>query len=680
MAMADLKTNLEGRLRNTTLPKSHALMPLFEAVVNSIHAIEESENDIQNGIIQIQILRSSQQCMKGEDDTDLIERDITGFVVSDNGVGFNSKNFESFQTLDSLHKQDKGGHGIGRLLWLKAFRTIRICSMFKIENRSSERNFQFDLNGISEISKDSAPERRQTIGTCVELLDFEKKYLGSRDIGKKSSTIAQRLLEHCIWYFIQERVPTIEIIDVDEGSKISVNELFEEYKRDVSDPVSFTIKGSVFQITHMKVPKKLPDSHYIAYFASERMVVKRPPEVLGKSESLDDGNGEFFYVGVVTSKFLNDSVRPERIGFDIAEESEPLWAESEISFDNITSAANEEVKKYLQEPLSRRSEITEKMVNAFIDKKAPRYRPILSRMEVEDLQLPPNPSDGNIEIALHRKFAELEEETLREGQDLFSPKCLEDPEIYRKKIERYLQNVSDLKKSDLAGYVSHRRVIIDLLQKSIERRNDGSYHFESTLHQLIMPMRKDSSEVGHLDGNLWLIDEKMAFHHYFASDKTLKSIPVTGAEDTKEPDMFSLNICDNPILFNDSGRLPLASICLVELKRPMSTGSDAGNALGQIFKYLDKIRTGGIQTKDGRPIPDSKSVPAFCYIICDLTESVRNSCRDNSLRPTSDNMGFFGYHSGHESYVEVISYDMLVNNVIQRNQAFFDALGLPSSR
>lgn len=36
-----LQTNLQGRLRNTSLPKSHGRMPAFEAVVNSFHSIEE---------------------------------------------------------------------------------------------------------------------------------------------------------------------------------------------------------------------------------------------------------------------------------------------------------------------------------------------------------------------------------------------------------------------------------------------------------------------------------------------------------------------------------------------------------------------------------------------------------------------------------------------------------------
>ena len=36
-----MDSNLRGRLRNTSLPKSNALLPLYEAVVNSIHAIDE---------------------------------------------------------------------------------------------------------------------------------------------------------------------------------------------------------------------------------------------------------------------------------------------------------------------------------------------------------------------------------------------------------------------------------------------------------------------------------------------------------------------------------------------------------------------------------------------------------------------------------------------------------------
>ena len=37
-----METNLQGRLRNTSLPYNQGLLPLFEAVINSIHSIEET--------------------------------------------------------------------------------------------------------------------------------------------------------------------------------------------------------------------------------------------------------------------------------------------------------------------------------------------------------------------------------------------------------------------------------------------------------------------------------------------------------------------------------------------------------------------------------------------------------------------------------------------------------------
>lgn len=128
--MIDLKTSLSGRLRNTSLPKSSALFPLFEAIVNSIHAIDERiENDrsitLDDCRITIKIIRSA-QTSTGESR----KPEITGFQIIDNGIGFNEKNFTSFLTLDSEHKAAKGCKGIGRLLWLKAFSSVRVESFF----------------------------------------------------------------------------------------------------------------------------------------------------------------------------------------------------------------------------------------------------------------------------------------------------------------------------------------------------------------------------------------------------------------------------------------------------------------------------------------------------------------------------------------------------------------------
>jgi hypothetical protein len=46
---------------------------------------------------------------------------------------------------------------------------------------------------------------------------------------------------------------------------------------------------------------------------------------------------------------------------------------------------------------------------------------------------------------------------------------------------------------------------------------------------------------------------------------------------------------------------------------------------------------------------------------------------------TSDKMGYFFYSKTFTALVEVISYDRLVNAAKERNRAFFDKLGLPTT-
>ena len=62
-----------------------------------------------------------------------------------------------------------------------------------------------------------------------------------------------------------------------------------------------------------------------------------------------------------------------------------------------------------------------------------------------------------------------------------------------------------------------------------------------------------------------------------------------------------------------------------------------------------------------------------------MTPTMKERCRNASLLPTHDNLGFFGYNQNYKAYIEVISYDRLANLARERNRAFFDKLGLPSA-
>ena len=68
-------------------------------------------------------------------------------------------------------------------------------------------------------------------------------------------------------------------------------------------------------------------------------------------------------------------------------------------------------------------------------------------------------------------------------------------EEYAKRLKQYLEKATDLKQSDLANYVAHRRVVIDLLNFAITQEIDGKFVREDVIHGLIMPMQVTSSRL-----------------------------------------------------------------------------------------------------------------------------------------------------------------------------------------
>lgn len=674
-------TNLIGRVHNTNLSKSHSLLPLFDAVVNSIEAIEETAIPNEKGRILVQILRGGQNSFNFNSSENNNMSEIIGFKVTDNGVGFNDDNLQSFKTFDTDYKANKGCRGVGRLLWLKAFQTVNISSIFKDKTgKMYLREFSFDVkNGVSGETTKLLTDQQQL--TSVHLSGFYEIY---QKISKKSAdSIANSLFEHCLWYFMRPGgCPKISISDKDET--INLDDIYEKHMHETAKTEDVDIKGHTFTLTHVKLKNSLSKTNNIAYCAASRLVKEEC--INGKIHGLfgkisHDGN-EFVYNCYVNSDYLNDRVRAERTGFDIEDDIAGLFVDSEISFNEIRDVILAKSESYLSDYLEGIKNFTKDRLEKFISLKAPKYRPILARIPKESLNIDPNISDKDLDIVLHKQLSEIETQLLEEGHNILVPRDDESKSDYEKRVEDYLGKAEDIKKSDLANYVAHRRVILDLLEKAISKQADGKYVREDLIHKLIMPMGKDSNQIPLDNCNLWLIDERLALHDYLASDKAISSMPITGSTEAKEPDLVALNIYNNPILVSEGTKLPLASIVVVEIKRPMRDDAAQGedkDPIEQALGYLDCIRQGGVQTATGRQIPNSDEIPGFCYVLCDLTPTMIKRCKLNSLRITSDKLGYFGYNDNYKAYIEVISFDRLVNSAKERNKAFFDKLGLPTT-
>lgn len=679
-----MPTNLGGRLRNTSLPKTSALLPLFEAVVNSIHATEEAELNMEDAHIRIEVMRKPKQESLGlenhEKGSGSIE-DIIGFKITDNGVGFNDNNMRSFRTLDTDYKAQKGGRGIGRLLWLKAFEKVFVKSIYSGEDHKEHyRAFEFNSsNGVSD-EKDEDLVKSEDRTTEVYLDGFISKYRNSAH--KKVESIAAGVFEHCLWYFIRDGgAPNILVFD--EDNSVNLDDVFENHMHTSADKDTIDIKGHEFQLTHVKLHSSFKRNHSISFCANNRLVLERniTGKVPGLYGHINDKDGDFMYTCYISSSYLNETVRAERTGFDMPDasvQSAELFEDSEVGEEDIIKEVNSKVSEYLKEYLTKNLERSEERIRDFVSKIAPRYRPILSRIPPDQRNVDPSSSNKDLDIFLHKHLSNFESELLNEGHDIKAASPSDNFEDYESKLNEYLKKASEMKQSDLAGYVSHRRVIIDLFEKAIQRK-EGKYVREELIHKLIYPMHADSNSIPIGKGNLWLIDEELAFHDYLASDKLIMSYPITDATDRQEPDIASLITFDRPVLFAEGSQLPPASIVVVEIKRPMRNDVKSGrehNPIEQALGYLEQIRSGNVVTVLGRPIPKTLEIPGFCYVLADLTPSMIKQCNMYNLNRTADGLGYFGYNQNYKSYIEVISFDGLLNKAKKRNRAFFDKLGL----
>ena len=679
-----MQTNLVGRLNNTSLPLNSGLLPVYEAVVNSIHAIEEAGLPPLEGRIRLRIKRDPTEpalsLAPGKPGPEPTAR-IADFIITDNGIGFHDANMQSFETLDSDYKANLGGRGMGRLLWLKAFDHARIESVFESPNGTHvRRSFTFRSDGgIVEHEFHEMPAGTPRI-TEVRLEGFNEKY---RQVSNKTApTIARGLLEHCLWYFLRPgSAPLITVSDDDQ--ELDLHQMYDHYMLSQTAKEDITVKGNPFSLTHVHLSAEMAKPHCIAYCASNRVVQEESlfGRIIGlyKQPLLEQG-AAFAYSCYVTSPYLDQNVRSERTAFNIAEDASELFKEVEVSRHEIRDAVISRISAHLAPFLEENIAQGSRLVREYITQKAPRYRPLLRRLPESRLAVEPSSTEREIDLHLSKELIAVEQQFMQDGHDIMSVRENENPEDYEGRLRKYLDDLVEFKKSDLAQYVTHRRVILDLFESAIERGEDGKYCRENVIHELIAPRRCDTLDETWGRNNLWIVDERYAFYDYIASDKPLREIPIVANGNGKKPDIIGLRITDNPLLASERDEVPLASIVIVEIKRPMREGlaTRGGDPVDQTLDYLSRVREGRVRTMTGRPIPQSMNIPGFCYVLCDITPRVREWCVRMDYTPTDDQLGFFFYHKNLKAFVEIMSFDRLLKAAKERNNAFFVKLGLPS--
>lgn len=186
--------------------KSEPLFPMFEAVVNSIQAIDERfDGDVNSsGKIEIEIVRKREFQQEFDGWFGKKELPIVSFRITDNGIGFNDANLRFFRTIASTYKIEKGCKGMGRFSWLKVFDIVRIESIYDFDGRRYQRNIEFSLANGLKVSEPKEVDR--DVRTTVDLIGMKKSYRDSQATLKTTKKIAQRTLEHILSYFCERQI------------------------------------------------------------------------------------------------------------------------------------------------------------------------------------------------------------------------------------------------------------------------------------------------------------------------------------------------------------------------------------------------------------------------------------------------------------------------------------------
>lgn len=671
-----LKANLRGQVRQTFLPKWKALLPLYEATMNSVQAIHDSGR--KDGKIVIEVERDPGLGLEEHPP-------IGGFTIRDNGVGFNDDNFDSFNTAYSEYKLSRGGKGLGRFIWLKAFERVEIGTTFRESDSPDvwERKFVFN----EDYDADNAPatvSQHTVTGTVVRLIGFKAPY--KTECPRTIEQIAQRIVEHFVLLFLQADCPQIELHD--DGSRLSLNKVFETDFRATASVHKFKIKDAEFSLHGFRITTPRVSKHRLVYAANYRGVVSDNLEdfIPNLSTRLEGPDGKsFVYLGIVQGAYLSERVNNARTDFDLEHDdadapSPSLFPEEIIRRSEIRSSCVSYIEADLAGIIASLNEAKAQRIREYVHDEAPQYKFLVKHIDEFIGRISPTATRPEIDAALHRELFQREVRMKQEGTRIIKEADkIVDYEEYKTRLADFMDKHNELGLSALAQYVSHRRIILDFFDRAISRKvADGKYPLEEAVHQLVFPMRTTSDDLPYYQHNLWMLDERLTYHSFVSSDKPLSSVEPIESTSAKRPDLF---IFDRKMAFAE-GDHPINSIVIVEFKRPQRDDYTLGeNPLGQAAEMVELVRLGRFKTEQGRPISAAnEKIPAYCYLIADITPSLQKVLEGFDAIRTPDHQGYYGYHRTWGLYYEVLDYNKVLRDAQKRNRVFFERLNLLAQR
>lgn len=473
-----------------------------------------------------------------------------------------------------------------------------------------------------------------------------------------------RILSHFVPLFVAGNAPKIVVEDEEATDLETV--FAENIVEERTEPVTLTLDGEhvKLEIWSLKCKKAVRmdtgGNNFAFLTAHNRSVLEY---CLDEQLGLKSLDGEFVYVGGVSGDWLDSNVNAERTAF-ICEGSD-----IEQIKRSIARHARTFLEAYIEQVLQAKTATTKEVIA-----ENPQFLFVEPDVKEFVKGLQPNATkkeDIFVELSRNRFRRQRTFTTLK--KEISRAEVID--EAIEEKIAEYKKHVTHETKGALAEYVMRRKSVLDLMEKFLGHTDDPEkprYNKEEALHRLICPMRVDSNKLAIEDHNLWLLDDRLAFFHYFASDLEMNKFAAVEGEERPDLAFFY----DSCVAWRETENSD--AVIIVEFKRPMREDYSKGkDPVQQVLHYVKRLQTEkSVPDKSGRAIRGINAGTAFqCYVVCDLTEELRSRVIGRFF-DTPDGQGLFGYSANPSAYVEIVPYGKILNDARLRNAIFFKTLGI----
>ncbi|MFY0630002.1 MAG: ATP-binding protein [Flavobacteriaceae bacterium] len=483
--------------------------------------------------------------------------------IKDNGEGFKDENFNKFKEL--LKTEEKDHKGVGRLVFLKYFKTVDIESYYDDKKRTFEFDRSFD--GQSLVEKH---EEKKT-GTVLKFSGYSKGKIKAYNY-LRPLALKRSILLHFFPLLYQKKLAkeelliTISLETTEPNSDYEFASDYQEIKLDDlptlemssfhDDTISLIDEFHLYYSIQKKEQIAEESMSIIAVCVDNRTVEMKMPG----GESLPDGYELIF---LLISDYLTGKVDTSRQELDLPD----------ATIKQLKRVFKKHVSELLKENIPEISEKNKELKNSLENT----YPHLYGYFKDES-------------IGIADRAVTLEAAQMRFFQD--QKKLLEATHLDDDQYDKALEVSSRL----LMEYILYREFSLKRLKKATSEGN------EDDIHDVIIPKTTYDHNDGDIDtyfkNNVWIFDDKFMTYSSVLSERRMDELLKELAGEDVKVDSDGTRP-DIAIIFSDNPEnADKVDVVIIELKQQGIKLAKQEEVVSQLKqrarvlnnKYADKIQ------------------------------------------------------------------------------------------